>query len=141
MIGDRTAERIKIEVGSALPELQDPPADFAVQGRDLMTGVPKQITVSYQEIAQCLDKSISKIEEAILKALEITPPELSADIYQTGIYLTGGGALLRGLDKRINAKTKLPVHIADDPLRAVVRGTGISLKNLDNFKFLMQEGQ
>jgi rod shape-determining protein MreB len=138
MIGDRTAEKIKIEVGAALPELADPPADFAVQGRDLMTGVPKQITVSYTEIAHCLDKSISKIEEAILKALEITPPELSADIYQTGIYLTGGGALLRGLDKRIAAKTKLPVHVAEDPLRAVVRGTGTALKNIGNFKFLMQ---
>ncbi len=136
MIGERTAE--KIEVGAALPELQEPPADFAVQGRDLMTGVPKQITVSYTEIAHCLDKSISKIEEAILKALEITPPELSADIYQTGIYLTGGGALLRGLDRRIQAKTKLPVHIAEDPLRAVVRGTGIALKNIGRFKFLMQ---
>src|SRR3954466_13660408 len=138
MIGDRTAEKIKIEVGAALPELADPPADFAVQGRDLMTGVPKQIMVSYTEIAHCLDKSISKIEEAILKALEITPPELSADIYQTGIYLTGGGALLRGLDKRIAAKTKLPVHVAEDPLRAVVRGTGTALKNIGNFKFLMQ---
>src|SRR3546814_556152 len=111
---------------------------FAVQGRDLMTGVPKQILVSYTEVAHCLDKSISKIEEAILKALEITPPELSADIYQTGIYLTGGGALLRGLDKRIQSKTKLPVHIAEDPLRAVVRGTGIALKNIGNFRFLMQ---
>jgi rod shape-determining protein MreB len=138
MIGDRTAEKIKIEVGAALPELQDAPADFAVQGRDLMTGVPKQITVSYTEIAHCLDKSISKIEEAILKALEITPPELSADIYQTGIYLTGGGALLRGLDKRVAAKTKLPVHVAEDPLRAVVRGTGIALKNIGGYKFLMQ---
>ena len=137
LIGDRTAEKIKIEVGSALPELPDPPADFAVQGRDLMTGVPKQIMVSYTEIAHCLDKSISKIEEAILKALEITPPELSADIYQTGIYLTGGGALLRGLDKRIATKTKLPVHVAEDPLRAVVRGTGIALKNIRNFRFLM----
>src|SRR3546814_162625 len=106
LIGERTAEKIKIEVGSALTELQDPPSDFAVQGRDLMTGVPKQILVSYTEVAHCLDKSISKIEEAILKALEITPPELSADIYQTGIYLTGGGALLRGLDKRVQAKTK-----------------------------------
>jgi rod shape-determining protein MreB and related proteins len=132
LIGDRTAEKIKIEVGAALAELDEPPADFAVQGRDLMTGVPKQIKVSYSEIAHCLDKSISKIEEAILKALEITPPELSADIYQTGIYLTGGGALLRGLDKRISAKTKLPVHIAEDPLRAVVRGTGIALKNIGN---------
>lgn len=137
LIGERSAERIKIEVGAALPELENPPEDYAVNGRDLMTGIPKQITVSYSEIALALDKSISKIEEAILRALELTPPELSADIYQTGLYLTGGGALLRGLDKRISAKTKLPVYVADDPLRAVVRGTGIALKNIHNFKFLM----
>jgi rod shape-determining protein MreB len=86
-----------------------------------------------------LDKSISKIEEAILKALESTPPELAADIYRTGLYLTGGGALLRGLDKRISQKTKLPVHIADDPLRAVVRGTGIALKNISKFSFLISQ--
>ncbi|MBI1223175.1 MAG: MreB/Mrl family cell shape determining protein [Bacteroidetes bacterium] len=137
LIGERSAERIKIEVGAALPDLDNPPEDYAVNGRDLMTGIPKQITVSYSEIALALDKSISKIEEAILRALELTPPELSADIYQTGLYLTGGGALLRGLDKRISAKTKLPVYVADDPLRAVVRGTGIALKNIHNFKFLM----
>ena len=77
-----------------------------------------------------LDKSISKLEEAVLKALELSPPELSADIYDRGIYLTGGGAMLRGLDKRLSMKTKLPVHVADDPLRAVVRGTGIALKNI-----------
>jgi rod shape-determining protein MreB len=137
LVGERTAERIKIEVGSALTELENPPPDFAVNGRDLMTGIPKQITVSYSEIAAALDKSISKIEEAVLRALELTPPELSADIYSTGLYLTGGGALLRGLDKRISQKTRLPVHIADDPLRAVVRGTGMALKNLKSFKFLM----
>jgi rod shape-determining protein MreB len=139
LVGERTAEQIKIEVGSALPELDDPPADFAVRGRDLMTGIPKEIIVTYQEIAQALDKSISKIEEAILNALETTPPELSADIYKTGIYMAGGGALLRGLDKRISVKTKLPVHVADDPLRAVARGTGIALKNLDRYQFLMRE--
>jgi rod shape-determining protein MreB len=102
-----------------------------------MTGIPKQIIVSYSEIAHALDKSIAKIEEAILKALETTPPELAADIFKTGLYLTGGGALLRGLDKRISQKTKLPVHVAEDPLRAVVRGTGIALKNMDKFTFLM----
>lgn len=137
LIGERTSERMKIEVGAALSELENPPEDFAVNGRDLMTGIPKQIKVNYSEIALALDKSISKIEEAILRALELTPPELSADIFQTGLYLTGGGALLRGLDKRISAKTKLPVYIADDPLRAVVRGTGIALKNVESFKFLM----
>lgn len=137
LVGERTAERIKIEVGSALSELENPPQDYAVNGRDLMTGIPKQISVTYSEIAAALDKSISKIEEAILRALELTPPELSADIYSTGLYLTGGGALLRGLDKRISAKTKLPVHVAEDPLRAVVRGTGMALKNLKSYKFLM----
>ena len=138
LVGERTAEQIKIEVGSALQELDDPPADFAVRGRDLMTGIPKEIVVTYQEIAQALDKSISKIEEAILNALETTPPELSADIYKTGIYMAGGGALLRGLDKRISIKTKLPVHVAEDPLRAVARGTGIALKNIDRYQFLMR---
>lgn len=137
LVGERTAEKIKIEVGAALTELENPPPDFAVNGRDLMTGIPKQIHVSYSEIAAALDKSISKIEEAILRALELTPPELSADIYSTGLYLTGGGALLRGLDKRISTKTKLSVHVAEDPLRAVVRGTGMALKNLKSFKFLM----
>jgi rod shape-determining protein MreB len=137
LIGERTAEMIKINIGSALTELEDPPDDYAVNGRDLMTGIPKQIVISYSEIAHALDKSISKIEEAILKALEITPPELSADIYKTGLYLTGGGALLRGLDKRVAQKTKLPVHVADDPLRAVVRGTGIALKNRKQYTALL----
>ncbi len=137
LIGERTAERIKINVGSALHELEEPPEDFPVNGRDLMTGIPKQITVSYSEISHALDKSISKVEDAILKALENTPPELAADIYQTGLYLTGGGALLRGLDKRIAQKTKLQVHVADDPLRAVVRGTGKALKNIDKYTFLI----
>jgi rod shape-determining protein MreB len=138
LIGERSAERIKIEVGSAMPELDNPPDDFAVQGRDLMTGTPKEILVSYSEIAHALDKSISKVEDAVLNALEHTPPELSADIYRTGLYLAGGGSLLRGLDKRISLKTKLPVHVADDPLRAVARGTGIALKHLDTFPFLMR---
>jgi len=139
LIGERTAEQIKIEVGAALPELDDPPEDFAVRGRDLMTGIPKEISVSSAEIAHALDKSISKIEEAILSALEQTPPELSADIYRTGIYLAGGGSMLRGLDKRISMKTKLPVHIAEDPLRAVARGTGIALKNIGRYQFLMRD--
>ena len=137
-IGDYTAERIKIEVGAALPELENPPEDFAVQGRDLLTGIPKEIVVNYAEIAQALDRSILKIEAAVLNALEMTPPELSADIFKTGIYLAGGGSLLRGLDKRIAAKTKLPVHLAEDPLRAVARGTGIALKNFDKFTFLIK---
>lgn len=138
LIGERTAEKVKIEVGAALTEIENPPPDFPVHGRDLMTGIPKEILVSYVEVAHALDKSISKIEEAILNALEMTPPELSADIYKTGIYLAGGGSLLRGLDKRISLKTKLPVHIAEDPLRAVARGTGIALKNINKFPFLIK---
>lgn len=137
-IGERTAEQIKIHVGSALKDLDNPPDDILVNGVDLVTGIPKQIQVTYQEVAEALDKSIFKIEEAILKALEGTPPELAADIYRKGMHLTGGGALLRGLDKRISQKIKLPVHIAEDPLRAVVRGTGIALKNLNRFTFLMK---
>jgi len=137
LIGERTAEQIKIHVGSALETLEEPPNDFAVNGRDLMTGIPKQIKISYGEVAHALDKSISKIEDSILKALEMTPPELASDIYKTGLYLTGGGALLRGLDRRIAQRTKLPIHIAEDPLRAVVRGTGIALKNTDRYSFLI----
>lgn len=139
LIGERTAEKVKIEVGSALTELDDAPADYEIRGRDLMTGIPKVIKISYSEIAFALDKSISKIEESVLKALEISPPELSADIYDNGIYLTGGGALLRGLDKRLSMKTKLPVHVAEDPLRAVVRGTGLLLKDLDRYKAVLMK--
>ncbi len=137
LIGERSAEKIKIEVGAAISELDNPPDDYEIRGRDLMTGIPKVIKVSYTEIAFSIDKSISKIEEAVLKALEISPPELSADIYDNGIHLTGGGALLRGLDKRIAIKTKLPVHVADEPLRAVVRGTGVALKNIEQFKAVL----
>jgi rod shape-determining protein MreB len=138
LIGDRTAEQIKIQVGSAMKDLDNPPDDVAVNGRDLVTGIPKQIMVSYQEVADALDKSVFKIEEGILRALEKTPPELAADIFRRGLYLTGGGALLRGLDKRIANKIKLPVHVADDPLRSVVRGTGMALKHVHKYPFLMQ---
>ena len=137
LIGERSAEKIKIEVGSALTELDEAPDDYEIRGRDLMTGIPKVIKISYSEIAFAIDKSVSKIEEAVLRALEISPPELSADIYDNGIHLTGGGALLRGLDKRLALKTKLPIHVAEDPLRAVVRGTGIALKNLGSFKAVL----
>jgi len=137
-IGERTGERIKIEVGAATTDLENPPEDFAVHGRDMLTGIPKEILVNYAEIVGALDKSISKIEAAVLNALENTPPELSADIFRTGIYLAGGGSLLRGLDKRIHLKTKLPIHVAEDPLRAVARGTGIALKNFEKFTFLIK---
>ena len=134
LIGERSAETIKIEVGSAMTELKDAPDDLDIRGRDLVTGIPKVVKISYSEIGFAMDKSISKIEEAVLKGLENTPPELSADIYDSGIYLTGGGALFRGLDKRLALKTKLQVHVAEDPLKAVVRGTGMALRNIDSFR-------
>jgi len=137
-IGERTAEEIKINVGAALPDLDDPPADYIVRGPHQMTALPIEIPVSYQEIAHCLDKSITKIEAAILGALEKTPPELYADVYNKGIYLAGGGALLRGLDKRLTEKHNIRFQVADDPLHAVARGTGIALKNVDKFPFLMR---
>ncbi len=136
-VGERTAEEIKIRVGSALEKLENEPEEMAVQGRDLITGKPKQIMVTYQEITKALDKSITRIEDAIMEALSMTPPELAADIYNSGIYMAGGGSMLRGLDKRISMKTDLPVYVAEDPLRAVVRGTGIALKNVDKYNFLM----
>jgi rod shape-determining protein MreB len=138
LIGERTAEQIKIQVGAALKDLDNPPDDIPVNGRDLVTGIPKQIMVSYQEIADALEKSVFKIEEAILKALETTPPELASDIYKRGLYLTGGGALLKGLDKRLSQKIKLPVHVAYDPLKSVVRGTGIALQNYQRYPFIMR---
>ncbi|MBW8051239.1 MAG: rod shape-determining protein [Cytophagales bacterium] len=137
LIGERSAEKIKIEAGSAFSDMENPPDDYEIRGRDLMTGIPKVIKLSSSEIAFALEKSLSKVEEALFKALEMAPPELSADIYDNGIYLTGGGALLRGLDKRLSLKTKLPIHIAEDPLRAVVRGTGMTLKNLKGYKAVL----
>ncbi|MDR2805723.1 MAG: rod shape-determining protein [Dysgonamonadaceae bacterium] len=137
-VGERTAELIKINVGSALVNLEDPPEDYVVFGPNRMTALPMEVPVSYQEIAHCLDKSVSKIEMAVLSALENTPPELYADIVRHGIYLAGGGALLKGLDRRLQDKINIPFHIADDPLHAVAKGTGIALKNINKFKFLMR---
>jgi rod shape-determining protein MreB len=136
-VGESTAEKIKITIGAALEDLETPPEDMSVQGRDLLTGKPKQVDVSYREIAKALDKSIQRIEDAVMETLSQTPPELAADIYNTGIYLAGGGSMLRGLDKRISQKTDLPVYIAEDPLRAVVRGTGMALKNIQKFRSIL----
>jgi len=136
-IGERTAELVKIQVGSATEDLENPPEDMYIQGRDLLSGKPKQIQISFREIAKALDKSIIRIEDAVMETLSQTPPELAADIYNTGIYLAGGGSMLRGLDKRLSRKTDLPVYVAEDPLRAVVRGTGIALKELEKYKSIL----
>ncbi|MEE9349223.1 MAG: rod shape-determining protein [Flavobacteriaceae bacterium] len=138
-VGEHTAERIKIEVGAATEDLETPPDDMLVQGRDLLSGKPKQIQISYNEIAKALDKSILRIEDAVMETLSETPPELSADIYNTGIYLAGGGSLLRGLDKRLSRKTDLPVYLAEDSLKAVVRGTGITLNNIEKYKNILMK--
>ncbi|MBO7568856.1 MAG: rod shape-determining protein [Bacteroidaceae bacterium] len=138
-VSERMAERIKINVGSALTDLGDEaPEDFLVHGPNRITALPLEIAVCYQEIAHCIDKTIAKIETAVLQALEATPPELYADIVKNGIWLTGGGALLRGLDKRLSDKIQIPFHVDDDPLHSVAKGTGIALKNVNNFQFLMR---
>ena len=137
-VGERTAELIKMNVGAALTDLENPPEDFVVHGPNQMTALPMEVPVSYQEISHCIEKSISKIEAAVLGALEQTPPELYADIVRNGIYLAGGGALLRGLDKRLTDKIGIKFHIAEDPLLAVARGTGVALKNYQKFTFLIR---
>jgi len=137
-VGEITSEKIKMAVGAVLPELDDEPEPYVVSGPNLMTAHPINITVGYQEIAHCLDKSISKIEQAIMNVLEQTPPELFADLCENGIYLSGGGSLLRGIAKRFTDKINIPFHVADDPLRAVARGTCLALKGIDRYPFLMR---
>jgi len=138
-VSERMAERIKIAVGSALTDLgDDAPEDYVVHGPNRFTALPIEVPVCYQEIAHCIDKTVVKIENAVLSALENTPPELYADIVKNGIWLTGGGALLRGLDRRLEDKINIPFHIAEDPLHSVAKGAGVALKNIDKFTFLMR---
>jgi len=127
LIGEQLAESIKIGVGSAMP--LDTPTEIEVRGRDLLTGLPKAVMVSDKQIREAISRTVIKIIDNIKTILETTPPELVSDIYERGLYLSGGGALLRGLDKAIAAATKIPVKIVDDPLTCVVRGTGILLNN------------
>ena len=137
-VGELTSEEIKIRIGAAIPELDETPEPFIVKGPNLMTAHPVQIAVTSQEVAHCLDKSLAKIESSILSVLEQTPPELYQDIVDRGIFLTGGGALLRGLDKRLYEKINIPFHVAEDPLRAVARGTSIALKSPSKYPFLLR---
>ena len=136
-IDEPTAERIKMQVGSALPELEDAPEDYVFTGPSILTALPQTINLSYNEIAYALDRSLAKLDDALMKVLQEMPAELYTDVVRNGIYLAGGGALIKGLDLRLSKKSGLPVHIADDPLRAIARGTGIALKNIGNFSFLM----
>ncbi|MBO5962576.1 MAG: rod shape-determining protein, partial [Alistipes sp.] len=137
-IGERTAEEIKCKIGAAVPELEEEPEDFVVTGPSMLTGLPQTITLSYNEIAYALDKSLVKLDAALMKVLQDMPAELYTDVVRNGIYLAGGGALIKGLDRRLSKKTGIPFHIAEDPLRAVVRGTNIALKNINRFSFLMR---
>ena len=138
-VGEITAEKIKIAVGAVIPDLdEEEPAPFIVRGPNLMTAHPVEATITHQEIAHCLDKSIAKIETSILHVLENTPPELYADIVENGIFLSGGGALLRGLAKRFKDKVNIDFHVAEDPLHAVGRGTCEALKHTDSYSFLMR---
>ncbi|MCR4416714.1 MAG: rod shape-determining protein [Ignavibacteria bacterium] len=132
LIGERTAEMIKIQVGSAI-ELPEE-ITIQVKGRDLVQGIPTSVEVSSEDIREALKEPIDQIVEAVRVTLEKTPPELSADILDRGIMLTGGGALLKGLDERIKLETNLPVHVAEDPLTAVVRGVGKVLENFDKYE-------
>lgn len=139
-VGEITAEKIKIAVGAVIPELPEgeEPEPFIVRGPNLMTAHPVEATITHQEIAHCLDKSIAKIEASILHVLENTPPELYSDIVVNGIWLSGGGSLLRGLAKRLTDKVNIPFHVAEDPLHAVGRGTCEALKHTDQYSFLMR---
>lgn len=132
LLGERTAEEVKIKIGSAWDDGQQ--YETSVRGRDLLSGLPREMMISSQQIREALQRSIATIVENIKATLESTPPELVADIYEKGILLTGGGSLLRGIEKAIQAETRIPINIADDPLTAVVRGTGIVLEDLQFMK-------
>ncbi len=136
-VGERSAEQIKINVGAATADLDQIPEPYIVKGPNIITSGPIEVAVTSQEIAHCLNKSIEKIEASILKVLEQTPPELYSDIVNKGIFLTGGGALLKGLDKRLTEKFNIKFHVAENPLKAVARGTSIALKKPE-YPFLMR---
>ena len=127
LIGEQLAESIKVAIGSAVP--LDEPKEIEVRGRDLLTGLPKALMINDKQVREAISRTVLKIIENIKTILETTPPELVSDIYERGLYLSGGGALLRGLDKAISSAAKVPVKIVDDPLTCVARGTGIILND------------
>ena len=137
-IGERTAEAIKCSIGAAVPELDEELDEFEVTGPNLLTSLPQTISLNYHEIAYALEKSLVKLDAALMKVLEEMPPELYADIFKNGIYLTGGGALIKGLSKRLSKKTNIRSSWPKIRCVAVVRGTGIALKNTGRFSFLMR---
>ncbi|HAH04627.1 MAG: Cell shape determining protein, MreB/Mrl family [Parcubacteria group bacterium GW2011_GWA2_43_17] len=132
LLGEKSAENLKIKIATVASDFEK--EETTMRGRDLMTGLPKEYTISNQQIREAIIRSVRQIVEAIRNTIEKTPPELVVDIYERGILLSGGTALLKGLDKIIGAEIKIPIHVIDDPLTSVVRGTGIILEDLDNLK-------
>ncbi len=139
LIGEKTAENIKIAVGSALP-VEDS-VEIEVRGRDLVTGLPRAVLVTDVDIREAMAPSINSLVEGLREVLENTPPEILADIMHRGIVLVGGGALIKGLDKLLAKKVKMPIHIAEDPITAVARGTGVILENLEKYKDILIDTQ
>ena len=135
LIGEPTAEAIKIQIGSAFDYGEEREMD--VKGRDLVSGIPKTVTVHSQEIRECIQEPIQAIVEAVRRALEITPPELASDIVDRGIVMTGGGALIRGLDGLLQHETNLPIHVDEEPLTCVVRGAGRILDDMQKYRSVL----
>jgi len=138
LIGEKTAEDLKIAVGSILEG--EEPLEETIRGRDLVTGLPREVAITDTDVRGAISHSIDQLIEAVREVLETTPPEVLSDVMQNGIYLTGGGALIKGMPEVLSEMLQLPVHIADDPLTAVVRGTGIILENLDHYKDILTSG-
>lgn len=137
-VGEITAEDIKIKIGAAITDLEEDIPPMVVKGPNIMTAHPIEAEITSQEVAHCLDKQLARIEAGILAVLEQTPPELYSDIVDKGIFLTGGGALLKGIDQRFSKKINIPFHVSEDPLRSVARGTCAALKNIEKYPFLMR---
>jgi len=135
MLGEHTAEEIKLKIGSAMP--LDKPMEMRMRGRDVMTGLPREVTISDSQVREAIQKILKLIVENVKTTIENTPPELVADIYERGITLTGGGSLLRGLDKLLTQELSVPAQVVDDPLTAVVRGTGVVLEDIENVRDLI----
>jgi rod shape-determining protein MreB len=138
-IGLRTAEAIKIEVGAVMVDMENPPEPKRVRGKDLIDGIPVTRLITYSEVAEVLERSVSTIEHGIIQTLETCPPELAADIYESGLHITGGSALLRGLKQRFERKIQLPVHINEDAIYSVSKGISKVLKNPSRYPGILFE--
>jgi rod shape-determining protein MreB and related proteins len=139
LIGEKTAEDVKIQIGIVVPDSQ--PHEAAIRGRDLVTGLPREVVVTDSDIREAVGQSIDNLVDSVKEVLETTPPEILADVMHRGIYLVGGGALIRGLDKLIEDLVKIPVHISDDPLTAVARGTGVILEDLEKYQDVLIQNE